>query len=180
MACKNCIVCGSIINRGLENWHFQCVSCGYEFSTLVPRINHKEAHGLLDEASRFSGLKELRIENFKQILSFLFNLKPSQSSLLEVGCAYGWFLELAKDYFKVLGIEPDRFVFESVESKYLPVRFGCFPLALELDEKFDVIIFNDVIEHIPNIEKTLQSCNHHLNLGGYLALNIPQSDGFFL
>ncbi len=45
--------------------------------------------------------------------------------------------------------------------KGLPARKGYFPDALDKKEKFDVIVFNDVIEHIPNIEGALASCFQH-------------------
>ncbi|WP_229466725.1 class I SAM-dependent methyltransferase [Pseudoduganella plicata] len=60
------------------------------------------------------------------------------------------------------------------------VRQGYFPDALRPDETFDVIVFNDVIEHIPDIGSALRACHEHLNPGGILILNLPNSRGFFL
>lgn len=61
----------------------------------------------------------------------------------------------------------------------LPVRPGYFPDALTPDESFDAIVFNDVIEHIPDIASALDACNARLSENGLLVLNLPNSRGFF-
>jgi hypothetical protein len=44
-------------------------------------------------------------------------------------------------------------------------------------EKFDVIVFNDVLEHIPPVEDLLASCRKYLDDRGLLVVNLPSSDG---
>jgi SAM-dependent methyltransferase len=61
----------------------------------------------------------------------------------------------------------------------LPVREGYFPDALREGERFDVIVFNDVIEHIPDIHAALAACHARLIEEGILILNLPNSAGFF-
>lgn len=134
----------------------------------------------MDEAKREIGLKKLRKENFTRILTALSNLKNKpKPRLLEVGSAHGWFLESAMKEYDVLGIEPDKFIFENSKLLNVPVRLGFFPSALQSEECFDVIVFNDVIEHIPEIEEALNACVMRLNQGGVLALNLPNSRGVF-
>ncbi|MGA2937895.1 MAG: hypothetical protein ABSF52_12425 [Syntrophobacteraceae bacterium] len=55
-------------------------------------------------------------------------------------------LDTAKNDFEVFGLEPDRNIFEAAWHGGLPVRMGYFPYALNDGEKYDVIIFNDVIK----------------------------------
>jgi 2-polyprenyl-3-methyl-5-hydroxy-6-metoxy-1,4-benzoquinol methylase len=176
---KICPVCKDTLSQGLQSWHFICRKCKYENSNFNERINLQSAHGLIDEGARETGLKELRADNFNRLLTRIKELKPEGGRLLDVGCAHGWFLETAERDFDVLGIEPDEVVFNSTARKGLPVRKGYFPDVLEEYEKFDVIIFNDVIEHIPDIEAALASCRSHLNEGGLLVLNLPSRDGIF-
>lgn len=99
--------------------------------------------------------------------------------LLDVGAAHGWFLDAAVDDFDVLGIEPDEVIFEATSSQGKPIRLGYFPNALLAQETFDVITFNDVIEHLPNINAVLLACYERLNENGYLLVNLPNSRGFF-
>lgn len=178
MSARLCPVCQTTLQRGIYTWHLTCSGCHYEGSTLEPVINSSPAHELIDESKREAGLKTLRTRNFQTVLSRINALKKQGSRLLEVGCAHGWFLDLARQDFDVTGIEPDQQLLERLD-KRLPVRHGYFPQALEEGETFDVIVFNDVIEHIPDIKMTLDTCRRHMNEGGLLVLNLPNSNGIF-
>ncbi|EPL9726674.1 class I SAM-dependent methyltransferase, partial [Pseudomonas aeruginosa] len=175
---KECPVCHACLVEGLQDWHHECPACGYESAALEPVINSDPAHERIDEQAREDGLRALRVANFTTLLERIKAKKPG-GRLLEVGCAHGWFLELAQKSFEVVGIEPDQAVCKAVSHKGLPVRQGYFPQALEPQERFDVIVFNDVIEHIPDISQVVEQCHRHLNDGGLLVLNLPSSDGVF-
>jgi SAM-dependent methyltransferase len=174
-----CPICGEVLVSGIQRWHYKCGACRYEKGDLDPAINNSPSHKLIDEADRETGLREIRVSNFKKLLGIISTLKPDGGALVDVGCAHGWFVEEAMSNFNVLGIEPDEAVFCSTAAKGLPVRKGYFPEALEASETFDVIVFNDVIEHIPRIEEVLESCRERLNEAGLLVLNLPSSDGIF-
>lgn len=176
----SCVVCGGITRTGLLSWHVVCPSCHYEYSNFTSSINNEQAHTLINEHDREIALRTLRQANFKTIAECASKLaKPSASKLLDVGSAHGWFLDEARIHFKVLGIEPDIAVGKKAEARGLPVRYGYFPNALYSGEQFDVIVFNDVFEHIPDIEKTIMACHEHLTDDGILVLNLPSSHGFF-
>jgi SAM-dependent methyltransferase len=81
--------------------------------------------------------------------------------------------------FDVLGVEPDAQVGTRAAARGLPVRAGYFPDVLQEGERFDVIVFNDVIEHIPDINGALCACRARLNDAGILILNLPSSKGLF-
>jgi 2-polyprenyl-3-methyl-5-hydroxy-6-metoxy-1,4-benzoquinol methylase len=175
-----CIVCGAQQAPGLANWHATCPTCSYESSSLEGAINQQDAHSALNEAQREAGLKALRLENFAEVVALARRFgTPGARKLLDVGSAHGWFLEAARDSFEVLGIEPDATIGRGAMARGLPVRQGYFPDALEQGERFDVIVFNDVIEHIPQIDAALKACADHLNPEGILILNLPNSKGFF-
>jgi SAM-dependent methyltransferase len=98
--------------------------------------------------------------------------------LLDVGCAHGWFLDrAARDGYDTVGIEPDQAVCARTRARGLDVRKGFFPDAVEPDEKFDLIAFNDVLEHIPDIASTLRACAEHLAPGGRVIVNAPSRRG---
>lgn len=177
-----CPVCGHHTAIGLKTWHRYCKECDYESSDLAPTINDAVSHGSIDEEDRELGLLAIRLANFKSVLELIAKCATpasSQSRLLDVGCAHGWFLQLAAQDHVVLGIEPDAKVFEATSKKGLPVREGYFPDALHRDEKFNVIVFNDVLEHIPDIHTIFSVCHDRLRPGGLLVLNLPNSIGLF-
>ena len=179
MSNEICPSCHSELSNGYLPWHLQCKNCGYEKANLQPTINLDAAHQLIDENARKTGLQDLRISNFKKLLKSIKSLKPNGGNLIDVGCAHGWFLEAAINDFDVFGLEPDKNVYDATASRGLPVRMGYFPDALDDNEKFDVIVFNDVIEHIPDIEYILSCCYRRLNEDGLLVLNLPSSNGIF-
>lgn len=174
-----CPVCQSELSHGLKIWHYVCNFCKYEKAILEPVINVKAVHERIDELDREAGLKTLRVKNFNIILHKIFSIKGKSGKLLDVGCSYGWFLDLAKQDFTVLGIEPDNVVYLETQKRQLPVRNGYFPTALRENEMFDIIIFNDVFEHILDVNIILDECYKHLNKDGILVLNLPNSGGVF-
>lgn len=175
-----CVVCGTPTVAGLSDWHRRCPACGYESAALRPTINEADAHTRLNEADREAGLQAIRRENFKTIVDYAARLAPAgAATLLDVGSAHGWFLEAAAARFRVLGLEPDTAVAAVTAARGLPVRNGYFPGALDDGERFDVIVFNDVIEHIPDIRGALAACHERLNPDGILILNLPSSRGLF-
>jgi len=174
-----CIVCGNTQVAGLAGWHATCPACHYESAALNVTIN---AHNgpAVDEAEREAGLKALRLENFRTIVAWARrHVTAGRPRLLDVGSAHGWFLETAQGQFDVLGVEPDAVVGGRAAARGLPVRSGYFPDVLQDGERFDVIVFNDVIEHIPDIRSALEACHARLDAGGILILNLPNSRGFF-
>jgi 2-polyprenyl-3-methyl-5-hydroxy-6-metoxy-1,4-benzoquinol methylase len=175
-----CIVCDSSTSGGLSPWHSTCPSCRYEGASLRGVINKSKGHDAINEDDREKGLKALRLENFKAIAEYAARFAPPGArTLLDVGSAHGWFLEAARERFDVLGIEPDGAVGNRALARGLPVRHGYFPDSLKDGEKFDVIVFNDVIEHIPEIHAAIAACKERLNPAGILILNLPNSKGFF-
>ncbi|WP_304912430.1 bifunctional 2-polyprenyl-6-hydroxyphenol methylase/3-demethylubiquinol 3-O-methyltransferase UbiG [Hydrogenophaga sp.] len=180
MHSKFCPVCNCSMRAGLAIWHFECDGCGYEMARFQPAINEVLAHEKIDETSRATGLQALRVENFNRLLEVIVQSGPRTGRLLDVGCAHGWFLEAAKKQgFDAVGIEPDLNIFKVTTQRELSVRQGYFPDVLGEAERFDVIVFNDVFEHIPDMIATLNGCKEHLTPNGVLVLNLPSSSGFF-
>jgi 2-polyprenyl-3-methyl-5-hydroxy-6-metoxy-1,4-benzoquinol methylase len=103
---------------------------------------------------------------------------PGTSSILDIGCGDGRFARNAGLHVgakEVWGIEPNvdsAAVAATVLDKVIAKGF-----AEDLPElsgkKFDCIIFNDVLEHMPEPESALQICKNHLNSGGYVVASIP-------
>ncbi|MEN5040952.1 class I SAM-dependent methyltransferase [Stenotrophomonas sp. TWI1149] len=180
MEVGHCPACEQPLSEGLQGWHRQCTRCTYEGSTLQVDIDVQGDREVLDEVLREEGLGTLRQRNFRILaeeLTARFPHDGRRPRLLDVGCAHGWFLEAAAGHFDVLGIEPDARVAELATARGLPARRGFFPDVLAADDSFDVIIFNDVMEHIPDILAALHACARHLLPGGMIVINAPARTG---
>ena len=175
---QTCEACASNMIVGLSPWHLLCPSCSLERSILESKINQLE---LINEIKREKALRPIRVHNFNLLVGWIKKIKFANTNqkpkLLDVGSAHGWFLEAAKNDFEVLGIEPDETIANNAFDKSQKVRKGFFPEVLATDEQFDVIVFNDVLEHIPNVKNTFIECSKHLTSDGILVINAPDSRG---
>jgi SAM-dependent methyltransferase len=99
--------------------------------------------------------------------------------LLDIGCAAGGFLRSANEHgFDAYGIEPNKRMAVPGIKRGLKIRTGFFPEVLSGAEKFEVITFNDVFEHIENIHGLLDHCHDALSENGFLSISLPSSKGF--
>ncbi len=179
---RSCPACLAPLKPGLHTWHHVCSACTYEGSSLEVDIDVQGEREVLDEALRQEGLSDLRQNNFSLLAAELASgvtLPGQKPRLLDVGCGHGWFLKATADHFSSVGIEPDARVAEMASSQGVEVRKGFFPDALESNERFDVISFNDVLEHIPDVAGALGACVRHLKPGGRLVINAPARTGVF-
>jgi SAM-dependent methyltransferase len=172
-----CDVCTHPLAPAVCAWTFRCAGCGLWQSTLVPAID-AEDHPL-SENDRYKGLEHVRHANFDLILDRLSRLTRLDSTrLLDVGCAYGWFLEAAQSKgITGVGIEPDAVTARHARARGLDVVHGYFPDCLSPTDVFDVIVFNDVLEHIPDVRAMLGACARAMRDGGLLVLSVPTSTG---
>jgi SAM-dependent methyltransferase len=90
--------------------------------------------------------------------------------VLEIGCAYGFFLELIQnDYPGSIGIDVAGEAIAYARSHGLDVH-ECDLMEIELPGKFDAICLWDTIEHLPFPTLVLEKSRDLLRPGGYLFL----------
>ena len=97
-------------------------------------------------------------------------------TVLDVGCSSGYFAKEVKEQFgcKVWGIEPDKKAAEAASLVLDKVYNTYFDDKVDfIGQKFDCIIFNDVLEHLVNPFDALELCKKHLNVNGVLVCSIP-------
>jgi SAM-dependent methyltransferase len=91
--------------------------------------------------------------------------------LLDLGCAYGFFLKEAERYFDVAGIELAEEAAAYCRSAGLNVLSGVADEAnMAGIGKVDVITLFDVIEHLPQPHETLALCDRYLKPGGIIMI----------
>ena len=123
----------------------------------------------------------------KGILSFLYQMVKSYAlgrkvqlanklnggtgTLLDIGAGTGDFLVAAKNKgWTVAGVE----VNDAARSKASEKGIDLHHVVTEIgNEKFDVITMWHVLEHIPNLEETIQSLHQLLKGNGTLIIAVP-------
>ena len=154
---------------------FLCPACGFRNSGLPVEINRVAR---IDEDARDAALRTLRFANFAQLLDDCADLLPRGASMLDVGCAHGWFLEAAKSRgLHAAGIEPDDDMAARARASGHDVVHGFFPDALPTGALYDAITFNDVFEHLPDVGAMARVLPGALRPGGVVIVNLPVSDG---
>jgi SAM-dependent methyltransferase len=176
---ERCDVCGCDCRHGVVEWHYECPACGTEQSSLRPNINSPAVNVVPDEEGRVRGLAGIRREGYGRLLHELGRLRDAAGgTLLEIGSAYGWFLVSARDHFeRAVGIEPDDAVRTSPDIPGIDVRAGYFPAAMRPGERFDVVAFNDVFEHIPDTHAVAAAVAAALVPRGIAVINLPVRHG---
>lgn len=175
-----CCGCDAPMAPGLAEWHFECASCGYEAARLAPGINDAARQSMIDEDARESALRPLRERNFRALVELLAqHSAPERRALLDVGAGHGWFAAAAAARFDVTALEPDRAMCARARERGVALTEGYFPESLGPDARFDVIVFNDVFEHIPELSRILAACERHLRDGGLILFNLPSNRGLF-
>jgi len=112
-------------------------------------------------------------QNRDEMLKYI----PSDTkSILDVGCSSGVFGRAVKEHYGsiVWGIEPDEKAARQAESLLDKVYNTVFDETIDLNgQKFDCIVFNDVLEHLVNPVAALELCKSHLTDKGTLVCSIP-------
>lgn len=102
-------------------------------------------------------------------------LPPQYSKVLEIGCGTGEFRNNLDQKHEYWGVEPVEAVVGVAKSRLDRVLVGTYRQveALVPDEYFDLVVCNDVIEHMPDHDEFLQSIRRKITKGGYLVASIP-------
>ena len=145
---------------------FSCDNCGlifYDFKNNYKKFLKKQyAQGY------FTGKAELNsyfdygkdknniLKNMRWYLEEILKLK-TRGKLLDVGCAYGYFLQLANDKgFEVFGIDPSDYAVKKAQKKFGSKIIKTFLSKADFPEKtFAVITMFDVFEHLKDPKSDL-------------------------
>jgi len=155
----------------------QCSACGLgraETTDFDPTTYYTADYfsgGHADGYSDYLGAEAVLRREFASTVDFIRDFRTG-GKLLEIGCAYGFFLQEAGRHFEVAGIELADDAAAHCLRKGLHVLQGVANQA-NLDQMgcVDVIVLLDVIEHLPQPRETLDLCSRHLNPGGVIVIS---------
>ena len=98
----------------------------------------------------------------------------SGKELLDIGCGTGDFLYSAlKNGWRVSGIEPNEKARAIANAKTNDAVSNSDKLFKFENNRFDVITLWHVLEHLPNLEKHIDTINRLLKPGGILIIAVP-------
>ncbi|MBI4355015.1 MAG: class I SAM-dependent methyltransferase [Candidatus Omnitrophica bacterium] len=174
-ATKRCVVCGaSAFRTGVLGTLAQCELCGHICYPAQSTVSAAELYGndyftgaeYLDYSSQQGTLAK----NFRRYLRLMRRYGAAGGRLLEVGCAYGFFLQEAREAFRVEGIDvAAEAVAFAAEQLQVPARKLEFP-TLQAEEPYDVVCLWDTLEHLAEPDVYIAKASEVVREGGHLFL----------
>jgi SAM-dependent methyltransferase len=154
----------------------RCAQCGLgraQQTGFDPSAYYTEDYfsgGRTDGYADYCSAEAILRREFSHKVAFIRKFRAG-GRLLDLGCAYGFFLEEAKRFYEVAGIEIAEEAAAACRARGLNVLTGLADEAnLAQLGMVDVIMLLDVIEHLPDPAATLALCRRHLNPDGIIVI----------
>ncbi len=165
----------------------KCVKCEFVWDFLPPEntlslydktyfVNENPKGGY---ANYFEGMRVNR-KTFSDRLKRIENKLGKRGKLLDVGAALGDCLMEARSlgWKDIQGIEVSVYGSKFAKKRGISVRKGVLDRRVPAN-KYDVVLYQDVIEHIPDPVLELTKVIRVLKKGGFIYLVTPDIGGFW-
>lgn len=190
---KKCIICESsncniFPNKFLDNNLLRCQKCGLifvhpqpEFSELKKIYDHNYFENNNSNSIGYEDYlkdKPNIIKTFEKRLKNIEKLHQNKGKILDLGCATGFFLEVAKNHgFDTYGVEISSYASNIAKKSFKNKIFnGALAQADFPNNFFDIITMWDYLEHIPNPSKEISTAWKLLKKNGLIILSTPEAD----
>jgi 2-polyprenyl-3-methyl-5-hydroxy-6-metoxy-1,4-benzoquinol methylase len=158
---------------------YRCEACGLGSTALPADVNvlqiYDESYfrgGQSDGYGDYLASEDVLRREFRGSIERLRRHVPSRGRLLEVGCAYGFFLAEARPYFDCVGVEVSAAAVEHSRRLGLDVRQGVLSQEIANDlGTFDAVVMLDVIEHLDRPADTLRLLASILRPNGVVMIS---------
>jgi 2-polyprenyl-3-methyl-5-hydroxy-6-metoxy-1,4-benzoquinol methylase len=165
----------------------QCQQCNFRLTNPRPDNNSIGAYyksdqyvshndkggGLINTAYRL-----VRNYTLRSKLTLINKLTGKPGKILDVGCGTGAFLESCREGgWLVTGMEPDPDA-RAIAREKLKADIKPDLKALAGTEPFDIISLWHVLEHIPNLDESINQLRQLLAEQGTLLIAVPNSDSY--
>jgi 2-polyprenyl-3-methyl-5-hydroxy-6-metoxy-1,4-benzoquinol methylase len=165
---------------------YECVICEHVYVYPMPSKEELKDFYSLEyfKAGQSKGYQE-GYENFgelqknalQKILKNTISLHPDAKNLLDIGCAYGTFLKIAREIgLKAEGIEVSKAAAEYGIKKYsLSIYNGTLDTYYKKNTsaRFDIVTMLDVLEHLNEPNEAIKIVSSLLIPAGTLVIKIP-------
>lgn len=184
----HCRLCDSrtahqVVCREQEYDIAQCSACGFITTDPLPTsaelseyYSRRYFDGTPAQAAYWD---EKRTGLFRQAQRLLsrFGLPRRGARVLDVGCAYGAFVQfLAANGVEAEGVDVSSVTVASARRLGLRVHEGVLGETFRTEpEHYDAVTFLDVLEHLPDFKRQLREAHRALRPGGLLLVRVPNA-----
>ncbi len=182
---KRCWACGraSLLRvaslrgsrTGIRAPLYICTSC----RSAYQRPGYREDDGALREDLGWHLAKlTTHADQARELIQQMLELRPHARTLLDVGCGVGTTVAAAQGLgLSAIGVEPNPYAQQhAVEVLQLDVLPGCYR-AEEFPTPFDLVILDNVLEHIEEPRAMLEDVLARVAPEGLLYVAVPANRG---
>jgi 2-polyprenyl-3-methyl-5-hydroxy-6-metoxy-1,4-benzoquinol methylase len=167
----------------------KCASCGIVFTRIPPGFDllsiYDESYfqgGQADGYGDYVGTEAVLRREFKKSVSVIRQVTGHRSGLklLELGSAYGFFLDEASKYFECVGIEVSQPAAEHSRKRGHRVIDGILTeRAASQVGSVDIVALFDVVEHLADPVATFRLIDRCLNQDGVVVLTTGDIESLY-
>jgi len=176
-----CLVCGAAAAVPLYRIRdvpvVRCPTCGLGRALSPPGFDpayiYNESYfagGQADGYANYLDSRDVLVAEFRRVLRDLAAAGVRDGRLLEIGCAYGFFLDEASASFQVSGVELAPEAVAACRRRGLDVVREADDTFYRSRAPFDVVVMLDVIEHLEAPDEVLRIVHSHTRAGGLMVI----------
>lgn len=187
----DCPICNTLNDKLLYFFDpfklVKCTKCGLVY--LSSRLNenfifdHYSEEDFYNNYTAGTGyeMQEYALRGtFMKFLKVLHKKGITNGRLLEVGCGFGYLLDLAKNYFSYCaGTDFSKSAVEKAQNFCDNVYCGGLESIPDTEEKFDCIIAFSVIEHVYKPNEFIEGISTKLKSGGLFIIATPDVGSYW-
>ena len=159
-----------------------CADCGAGYSDDIPTqdaFDRYYAEMSKYEYSDSAGIQtETDLSRFRETANLVTPHLKRDHRLLDIGCATGGLLAEFKrrGFSNLLGVDPSPACAKLTEQLYgIPAQALSISTLNQLGEPADVAILTGVLEHIRDVDSSLDSVKSCLREGGFIYVEVPDA-----
>lgn len=182
MTCKICSSQNTFTYLHGKYELISCRDCKINYNSKFPTNDdieelYKSKYKLsVDDLHNSERRRLFRYPENISLISDILNFTKPPSSILDIGCDRGFFLDEARRYgFKTYGVELSQEARNYTHKINLEVNDNID----DYDRKFDVITMWHILEHIENPKEFLEQVKSKLNRPGYLFIRVPDFGSYW-
>lgn len=121
-----------------------------------------------------------KLSFYLSVVKRFFPQRMGKPTLLDIGCGYGKFLDVASHDFRITGIDPSDYAIREVRRLIPRATLSVSTIeSFRSRIRYDVVTAFDVLEHLEDPEQAIEKIRRLLSNDGVFMCVVPVYDGPF-